>query len=77
MLIAMVLFLGLLSPSSSFGKCELMEMKSLFLLYSVLLRCWANRFYNYSKTVSRGVRDFSVELDGCLLHMGSLLRADR
>ena len=37
----------------------------------------AYRLFNYSKTLSRGVRDFQVEVDSLYLYMGSLLRADR
>lgn len=35
------------------------------------------RIYNYSKTASRGAKDFLLEVDGLYLHMGTLLRADR
>jgi hypothetical protein len=35
------------------------------------------RFYNYSKNVARGVRDFLIEVDGLSLYMGTLVRADR
>lgn len=33
--------------------------------------------YNYSKTPSRGARDFLLDVDGLYLYMGSLLRADK
>lgn len=36
-----------------------------------------SRFFNYSKTPARGVRDFSLEADGRLCFMGSLLPADK
>jgi hypothetical protein len=35
------------------------------------------RLYNYSKTPSRGARDFLVEADGVYLYTGTLLRADK
>lgn len=30
------------------------------------------RIYNYSKTPARGARDFSIEVDGRLLYMGTV-----
>ena len=35
------------------------------------------RFYNYSKTPSRGVKDLAIELDGDVVYMGSLVAADK
>lgn len=35
------------------------------------------RIYNYSKSPTRGVRDFGLDVDGRLLYMGSLSAADK
>lgn len=35
------------------------------------------RLYNYSKTPSRGARDYLVETDGLYLYQGTLARADK
>ena len=41
------------------------------------LRTGTGRFFNYSKTPARGVRDFSVAVDGRVVFMGTLLPADK
>lgn len=36
----------------------------------------AIRFFNYSKSVRRGVKDYSISVDGKLVYLGTLLRAE-
>ncbi|KAJ1435059.1 hypothetical protein B484DRAFT_325821 [Ochromonadaceae sp. CCMP2298] len=49
----------------------------LLVLFPFPVALSAVRLFNYSKTPARGVRDFQLEVDGLLLYMGSLQRADR
>jgi hypothetical protein len=49
----------------------------LYLLFQRPVALSSIRFYNYSKTVARGVRQFSLHCDHKLVFMGSLVSADK
>lgn len=49
----------------------------LYLLFQRPVALSSFRFYNYSKTVARGVRQFSLHCDHKLVYMGSLVSADK
>jgi hypothetical protein len=50
--------------------------------FAIILTCYKLflllfRFFNYSKSPKRGVRDISIEIDGNIVFMGTLRAADR
>jgi hypothetical protein len=50
---------------------------TLYVLFPHPVSVGAIRFYNYSKTLERGVREFSIVVDNALVYMGSLDTADK
>lgn len=44
----------------------------LWIMFRYPITISAIRFYNYSKTPTRGVKDFSIHLDGQLIYLGTL-----
>lgn len=68
---------NLVSPSSNEIDFEFPDNNTLVVMFPYPVKVSGIRFYNYSKTPSRGVKDFSISVDQKLIYMGELTTCQR
>jgi hypothetical protein len=65
------------SKGGSLENLNFPKNNTLFVSFQVPTTVTSIRFFNYSKTPARGVREMGIELDGQLLFMGTLQPAHK